>query len=103
LRNVPAFLSAVEESREKGSKVYVIDENFVNSINALISNENKNPDLKKQWLGFLLVAKTFDPKVSCIDEAVFGKSINILLNSISNAINKHDIFADISVVAIRAF
>lgn len=89
-------------------KIYIIDENFVNSIRALISADegqrNKSAaDLKKQWLGFLLLSKTFDPKISSIEDSIFAKSVNTLLNAVSNTINKHDIFSDISVVAVRAF
>ena len=79
--------------------MYIIDENFINSIKVLVSAT----EIKKQWLGYLLISKTFDPKLCYVDEALFAKNINIFLNAISNTINKHEIFSDISVVAIRAF
>lgn len=105
---MPAFLRAIEQAKREVKKIYILDENFVNSIRVLTSADegqrNKSAaDLKKQWLGFLLLSKTFDPKISSIEDSLFAKSVNTLLNAISNTINKHDIFSDISVVAVRAF
>ena len=105
-------MRAVEHAKTSKQKIYLIDDNFVNSIKVLISAEESSTsrrpetsdtDLKKQWLGFLLISKTFDAKISKIDDTVFAKNINILLNTICNVINKNDIFSEIAVAAVRAW
>ena len=105
-------MRAVDLAKSQKHKIYVIDETFVNSIKVLISaedssssrrSETSDADLKKQWLGFLLIAKTFDAQISKIDENIFAKNINILLNTICNVINKNPILSEIAVAAVRAW
>lgn len=79
--------------------VYTLDEQFVNSIRVLVSDA----DVRKQWLGMLLLSKTFQPRFFTIDEALFTKNLNSILHSISNIVSKNDLFSDISVVATRAW
>lgn len=76
-----------------------MDEIFVNSIKALIQDS----DQRKQWVGFLLISKIFDPKMCEVDEQVFNKTINVFLQSISTVISKNDLLSDISIVAISAW
>ena len=77
----------------------MIDEQFVVSAKTLIQEADK----RKQWLGFMLITRVFDPQVSKIDEAVFTRHINIILHSMSNSMNKHELFDEVSVVACRAW
>ena len=51
LSNVPMFLNSM-----KDDKSYIIDEAYVNSVKALIADAK---DERKQWLGYLLIGKTF--------------------------------------------
>jgi len=51
----------------------------------------------------MLIARAFDPRISKIDEGVFARHINIILHSISNTLNKNELFDDVVVVAVRAW
>ena len=107
--------------------MYIIDENYMNSIKMLIQQDAPSPgnrqgkasgsgngsqaggaqggaDVRRQWLGFLLISKTFDPSMCLIDEQLFAKNINVLLHSISNIVSKtDDVLSDLTVVVISAW
>ena len=97
LANIPHFLRSVESAKDKANLSrcptrYIIDENYMNSIKALIQSDTSNAgnnqvkstagknraqssgaatgnvDVRKQWLGFLLISKTFDPSICQIEE-----------------------------------
>lgn len=59
--------------------------------------------MKKQWLGFLLISKLFDPTICKVDDSIMGKNINIFLQQISNTISKNDLLSDICIVSINAW
>jgi len=48
----------------------VVDTAYIQSIRALIGGNDKGAELERRqkWLGFLLLAKTFDPKISQIPD-----------------------------------
>ena len=71
----------------------------MNSVKALVSDA----DSRKQWVGFLLIAKTFDVKICVIDEVAFAKNVNVFVHAVNNTISKNELCSELTVVAIRAW
>ena len=60
-------------------------------------------DQRKQWLGTLLLAVVFNPRIAIVEMEMFGKHVNAFLAQISNTLNKHEIMSDMYGVGVKAF
>lgn len=60
-------------------------------------------DLTRKWLGFFLMSTTLDPSVCLMNETLFNKMLNGLINAVSNTINKNELLTDHASIALQAF
>ena len=54
--NLPLFLSQLAQAKAQGKTVYQVDEQYLTSLRGLV----QDVDARKQWLGYLLIAKILD-------------------------------------------
>jgi hypothetical protein len=102
--NLPLFLSQLAQAKAQGKTVYQVDEQYLTSLRGLV----QDVDARKQWLGYLLIAKTLDVH-SCAQVTVnpvdMGKHLNTYIAQISQTLSKSELFAslDQSAIAMQAW
>jgi len=81
--------------------MFTLDDTFMTAVKTLI----QDADLRKQWLGTVLLAVVFNPRIAYADRDLFGKHVNAYLAQISTTLNKHELLgqSDMFGAGVKAF